>query len=98
MSKTATVIGSALAGTVCGMLTRPCCVFPLAMSTFGLTGVIASEVLVSHRPVLLPIGATLLLVSAFITLRRGGGTAAKVITVAVSIAAFALSRTWTGVS
>ena len=91
------VIGAAITGSLAGVLTRPCCVFPIALSTFGLSGAVVSSFVTSHRPMFLLASITLLAGSLAVTLAREGGTAAKAITVTMSIAGFVVSRAWTGI-
>lgn len=91
------VIGGAMTGSLAGVLTRPCCVLPIALSTFGLSGAVVSSFVASHRPMFLLASITLLAGSLAVTLSREGGTAAKAITVTMAIAGFVVSRAWTGV-
>lgn len=92
LSLVASVGGAALSG----ILTRPCCAMPLALSTFGLSSAVVAQFVATHRPALLVASACLLAASCFITLRRSGGTTVKVISVSMSIAAFFVSRAWMG--
>lgn len=92
-----TLVGNAVAGSMLGVLTRPCCVLPVAMSTLGLSTAVVGPFVSDYRPWLLAGSAALLISSVVITLRREGGTAAKAITVAMSVAAFVITRVWTGV-
>ena len=91
------VLGSVLAASASGVLTRPCCVLPVALSTFGLSSAVVGRFVVAYRPILLTASVTLLGASVFVTLRREGGTASKVIALSMSAAAFMVSQMWTGV-
>lgn len=96
MSKIA-VVSSLVGASMSGVLTRPCCVLPLALSTFGLSSAVVGKFVAAYRPVLLTASLTLLAVSLVITLRREGGTASKVIALTMSLAAFVVTQAWTGV-
>lgn len=96
MSKLA-VVGSVLAASASGVLTRPCCVLPVALSTFGLSSALVGRFVTAYRPLLLTASVTLLGASVVMTLRRDGGTATKVIALSMSAAAFVVSHMWTGV-
>ena len=91
------MVGSVLAASASGVLSRPCCVLPVALSTFGLSSAVVGHFVVAHRPWLLTGSVALLSASVFMTLRRDGGTASKVITLSMSAAAFIVSQVWTGV-
>jgi len=91
------IAGSIFAASLAGVLTRPCCVLPVALSTFGLSSAIIGQSVADHRPMLLTASVTMLGASVIITMRREGGTASKVITVSMSIIAFVVARLWTGV-
>ncbi len=91
------IAGSIFAASLSGVLTRPCCVLPVALSTFGLSSAVIGQSIADHRPMLLTASVTLLGASVIITMRREGGTAAKVITVSMSIIAFVAARLGTGV-
>ena len=86
-----------MTGSLAGVLTRPCCVLPIALSTFGLSSAVVSSFVASYRPMFLLASLTLLAGSVAFTLSREGGTVAKAITVTMSIAGFVVSRAWTGV-
>lgn len=96
MSKLA-FAGSVIAASVSGVLSRPCCVLPVLLSTFGFSGAVASQFVATYRPVLLAVSIAMLAASLVITLRRDGGTVSKIITVSLSIAAFVVTQSWTGV-
>ena len=96
MSRIAAV-SSVFAASASGVLTRPCCVLPVALSTFGLSSAVVGQFVSTYRPWLLGASITLLGASVFMTLRRDGGTASKVITVSMSGVAFIVSQIWTGV-
>lgn len=89
--------GSVVAASLSGVLTRPCCVLPVALSTFGLSSAIIGQFVADHGSMLLTASVTMLGASVVITMRREGGTASKVITVSMSIIAFVVARLWTGV-
>lgn len=91
------IIGGAITGSLSGVLTRPCCVLPIALSTFGVSSAVVSSFVAFHRPMFVLASITLLAGSVVITLRRDGGTATKAITVTMSIAGFLVSRAWAGV-
>ena len=91
------IVGSVLAASASGVLTRPCCMLPVALSTFGLSSAVAGRFVAAYRPLLLTASVTVLGASIFMTLRRDGGTASKVIAVTMSAAAFIVSQMWTGV-
>ena len=91
------IAGSIVAASLSGVLTRPCCVLPVALSAFGLSSAIIGQFVADHRPMLLTASATMLGASVIITMRREGGTASKMITVSMSIIAFVVARLWTGV-
>ena len=91
------VVGSILAASASGVLTRPCCVLPVALSTFGLSSAVVGRFVAAYRPLLLTASVTLFGASVFMTLRRDGGTASKVIALTMSAAAFIVSQMWTGV-
>ncbi len=92
LSLVASVGGAALSG----VLTRPCCAMPIALSTFGLSSAVVAQFVATHRPLLLVVSGCLLAASCLITLRGRGGTTAKVIAVSMSITAFFVSRAWLG--
>lgn len=92
-----TVVGSVLAAAASGILTRPCCVLPVALSTLGLSSAVVGRFVTAYRPLLLTASVTLLGASVVMTLRREGGTATKVIALSMSAAAFIVSQMWTGV-
>ena len=91
------MIGGTMTGSLAGVLTRPCCVLPIAFSTFGLSSAVVSSVVAAHRPMFVLASIALLAGSVAITLSREGGSAAKTITVTMSIVGFVVSRAWTGV-
>ena len=91
------IAGSIFAASLSGVLTRPCCVLPVALSTFGLSSAVIGQSVAAHRPFLLTVSVTMLGASVIITMRRDGGTAAKVITVSMSLIFFVVARLWTGV-
>ena len=91
------VLGSVLGASASGVLTRPCCVLPVALSTFGLSSAVVGRFVAAYRPLLLTASVTLLCASVLMTLRREGGTATKVIALTMSAAAFVVSQVWTGV-
>lgn len=95
MSKIA-VVSSVVAASMSGALTRPCCVLPVALSTFGLSSAVVGQFAATYRPVLLTASLTLLAASLVVTLRREGGTASKVIAVAMSVVAFVVIQAWSG--
>ena len=96
MTKVLELTGVVFAGAVSGLLTRPCCVLPIVMSSLGLSGVVAGGIFATYRPVFAVASITLLAASLAITTTRSGGTAAKVIAVAMSVLAFVVSRFWIG--
>lgn len=96
MSRVAAV-GSLLAASASGVLTRPCCVLPVALSTFGLSGAVVGRFVLAYRPLFLTGSVALLAASVFITLRREGGTVSKVIALGMTAVAFVVSQIWTGV-
>ena len=96
MSRIAAV-GGVLAASASGVLTRPCCVLPVALSMFGLSGAVVGRFVTAYRPWLLTGTVALLGASVFMTLRREGGMASKVIALGMSAAAFIVSQLWTGV-
>lgn len=96
MSKLA-VAGTVFTAALSGLLTRPCCILPVALSTFGLSSAVIGEFVAAYRPILLTASVTLLAASVMITMRREGGTASKVVTVSMSVIAFVITRAWTGV-
>ena len=85
-----------MAGSMAGVLTRPCCLLPIALSTAGVSSAVVGSFVAAHRPIFLLASITLLAGSVVITLRREGGIAAKVVAVTASIIAFVVSRAWTG--
>lgn len=91
------IAGSIFAASLSGVLTRPCCVLPVALSTFGLSSALMGQFVSDYRPMLLAASVMMLGAAALITMRREGGTAAKVITISMSIIAFVVARFWTGV-
>ena len=91
------IAGSIFAASLSGVLTRPCCVLPVALSTFGLSSAITGQFVAAHRPMLLTASVTMLGASVIITMQRDGGTAAKVVTVSMSLIFFVVARLWTGV-
>ena len=97
MTKILGLTGLAFAGAASGILTRPCCVLPVVMSSLGLSGVVAGGVVVTYRPAFTVASIGILAASVVITTTRRGGTAAKVIAVGMSVIAFIASRFWTGV-
>ena len=92
MSLVASIGGAALSG----VLTRPCCAMPIALSTFGLSSAVVAQFVATHRPALLLASVCLLAASCVITVRRTGGTVAKVVAVSMSVTAFLVSRAWMG--
>ena len=91
------VVGSVLAASASGVLTRPCCILPVALSTFGLSSAVVGQFVSTYRPQLLSASVSLLGASVFMTMRREGGTPSKVITVSMSAVAFVVSQMWAGV-
>ena len=91
------VAGSMFAASLSGVLARPCCVLPLALSTLGLSSAVIGQFVTNHKAMLLTASVTMLGASVIITMRREGGTASKVLTVSMSIIAFVVARFWTGV-
>ena len=91
------VVSSVLAASASGVLTRPCCVLLVALSTFGLSSAVVGQFVSTYRPWLLSASVALLGASVFLTLRREGGTASKVITLSMAAVAFVVSQMWTGV-
>ena len=91
------VLVSSAIGSLAGVLTRPCCVLPIALATLGVGGAAASEFVGAHRQAFLIGSGVMLVIAAFVTFRREGGMVAKCFTVAASLVAFALSRAWIGV-
>lgn len=91
------MVGSVLAASASGVLTRPCCVLPVALSTFGFSSAVVAQFVAAYRPLLLSASVTLLGAAVFMTLQREGGTASKAIAVGLSVAAFIVSQMWTGV-
>ena len=96
MSRIAAV-GSVLAASASGVLIRPCCALPIALSTFGFSSALVGRFVAAYRPFLMTSSVALLGASVFMTLRREGGTASKVIALGMSAAAFIASQMWTGV-
>lgn len=90
------VLGSAVTASLSGLLTRPCCVLPIALSGFGLSSAVVGRLVADYRPALLTGSFMLLAASLVITMRRDGGGASKVIAVSTSIAAFLIARAWSG--
>lgn len=91
------VASSVFAASMTGVLTRPCCIFPVALSTFGLSSAVVGQFVVTYRPILLGASLASLAASLIVTLRRQGGSAAKVIAVGLSVASFIVTQAWTGV-
>lgn len=88
--------GAVFAGAASGLLTRPCCVFPIVMSALGLSGVVAGGIFARYQGLFTVASIVLLAGSVIVTTTRSGGAAAKVIAIGASVMAFAVSRFWIG--
>ena len=87
----------ALAASVAGFLTRPCCVVPAAMSLAGVGSVSLSSTLMAYRFEFLLASGALLGASLVVNVRRDGGRFNKVLSVVASMTAFAVAAGWLGV-
>jgi hypothetical protein len=97
VNKGSAVVLSGVVGSVAGVLTRPCCIVPIALAGLGVSSAAAADFAAAYRRELRIGSVGLLGSSAVVTFRREGGVFAKCFTVAASLVAFALSRLWMGV-
>ena len=88
----------ALAASVSGFLTRPCCIVPAAMSVAGVESARLGSALTAYRFEFLLASGVLLGTSLVVNVRRDGGWFNKVLSVAASMMAFAVAAGWLGVS
>ena len=87
----------ALAASLSGFLTRPCCIVPAAMSLAGVGSARLSSALTTYRLEFLLASGLLLGTSMVVNVRRDGGWINKVLSVVASMMAFAVAAGWLGV-
>lgn len=91
------VVGSTVAGGLAGILTRPCCVIPAALSLSGVGSAGLVGIFIKGRPLFLVASAGTLGTSMVMNFRREGGWLNKSLAVGASLVAFAMSANWIGV-
>jgi hypothetical protein len=79
---------SVVVAAVAGLLTRPCCVIPIALSVAGVGSVGLAQVEPSYRPAFISASAMLLGCSFWLTFRRPGGRFIKTLSAAATLVAF----------
>jgi hypothetical protein len=94
---TAMTIRSALFAAVAGLLTRPCCVIPAALSLAGVSSAGLSSIFMTHRAAFLATSVVCGGVSLWLTFMRGGNAVGKWVTVLASVIAFLISAGTIGV-
>lgn len=80
------VFSSSCGGVVAGVLTRPCCVIPAALSVAGISS--ASVVGAMVGPVFLAFSAVTVLASLWMTFRREGGWFNRSLSVIAAVVGF----------
>lgn len=86
----------AIAASVSGFLTRPCCIVPAAMSLAGVGSARLSSALATYRFEFLLASGVLLGASLVVNVHRDGGWFNKVLSVLASMMAFAVAAGWLG--
>ena len=94
---TITTIRSAFFASVAGLLTRPCCVIPAALSLAGVSSAGLSSIFMTHRPAFVAASVVCGGVSLWVTFTRGGNAVSRWLTVLASVVAFLIAAGTIGV-
>ena len=85
------IVRSAALSGLSGVLTRPCCVVPAAMSVFGVSSAGIGAVVAAHRTPFLVTSVVVLVTTNYVNFRRDGGAFNKWVSAVAGVLAFALS-------